>query len=244
MRTLLITGMGLALLAMAGCGSIIVDLKADHALKKADKYLSQQDYTKAQEQYAKALSLRPTGAAAFKSAYCLKKTGDDQGASQALATACDMGVSEAQVVLAADGGVSTDDLREFVRDHQDDAFAWAALAERCFSQREYDQAIVAYEQALVCCKDPELSKTLSYNLSIAHLKAGRYADAEGQFGAYMAKSGDPLTDEERFTLGVIRYSQGDTAGAARVWAGLPTDARHALAQRLGDESTEIAALAN
>lgn len=242
MRSVVTLGMAVALLALGGCGSLWTDIKAGHARREADRYLAQGDYAKAHAQYAKVLKLRPTGELAFKDAYCLRKSGDPSGGVGSLAKASELGMGEARVVLAPYGGVTTDALREFVRTHETEAYAWAALGDRLYSAGEYDEAAEAYETASGVCDDAQLGQTLSYNLSVAHLRARRYAESERAFNAYVARIGKPLTDEERYLLGVIRYSRGDCAGAAEVWSGLPAQARRAVAERLGDESRHIAAL--
>lgn len=240
MKRLIACVLVLGLMGAVGCSRAF---RARKAAEKGDSYLRTGRFVKAHKQYAHSFALRPAGHVAFKNAYALNKLGENEGSLEALFKAAELGIDEARILLASYGGVSTDDIREYVRTHEDDAYAWTALGERHYRGGEYPLAAQAYESALKNCADADLGKTLTYNLSVAYLKSHRYPEAARAFDAYAARSGTPLTDNELLLLGSIRYAHGDRAGAAVVWSKLPTDARKLIVATVGDEGPELAELA-
>ncbi len=231
---------GAALLCVAGCSPAT---RAKRAARRGDALLAEGQYGDAHRQYAKSLELHPTGNTAFKNAYTLNKLGERSASIENLAQSLELGMDGARLVLASYGGIPTDDLREYVRNNATDAFAWTALGERHFRSGDNHLATQCFETALANCDNAALGKTLTYNLSLAYLRRGRYPDAERAFNDFVARVGMPLKDNELLVLGSIRYAQGDIPGAATAWSKLPMQTRELIAAQLADESPAFAALA-
>ena len=236
----LLSVVALFLLALAGC---FPGRSAKGLMSSGDRYLRKGDYGKAQSKYEAAFRLRPSPEAAFKNAYCLNKLGRRSESIEALARAAQLGHEQAKVVMAYYGSLSTDDIRTYIRTHPSDPYAWAALGERHFLEGDYELAAEAYETALKLSDDAELGRTVSYDLALAYLKLGRFAEANRAFSAYTARIGKPLTDKELLLQGAIKYAIGDYATAAKAWAKLPARTRKVIGKVVGDETEEFAALA-
>ncbi|MFP4056742.1 MAG: tetratricopeptide repeat protein [Candidatus Brocadiia bacterium] len=239
MRTPAALALACSLLCALGCSPAT---RARRAIQRGDAALVEGRYAEARSDYLKALELRPGAEAAFKNAYCLSRMGDRSASLEALAQAMDLGMDGARLVLASYGGVATDDIREYVRNNDGDPYAWTALGERHFRNAEYTLAVQCYETGLANCDNAALGKTLCYNLSLAYLKLGRFADAGRALDDYVARTGRPLKDHELLVLGAIRYGQRDHAGAATAWAKLPLETRRLIAATVGDENAELAGL--
>ena len=230
----------LVLALVAGCGP---QTRAKRLTRSGDRYLKKGNYARAQRSYANSFRLHPTGNVAFKNAYCLGKVGDQTASIEALAKAAELGHDQARIVLAYYGGMTADDIREYIRTHEDDPYAWSALGERHYRSGDIEVAVGCYETALKHSDDAELGQTLCYNLAVAYLKLGRYPEAGRAFDAYAARCGSPFTDKELLLQGAVKYAQGDHATAAKAWSKLPARTRQAISKVVGDEAKELASLA-
>lgn len=240
MRARMLSIAWLALVVAAGCAP---GPTSRRYIGHGDRYLKKGDYIRAQGKYVSSFRIKPSGEAAFKSAYCLDKLGHRAESIEALSRAAGLGHDQARIVLASYGAMSTDDIREYIRTHESDPYAWAALGERHFQVGDHELAAEAYETALQLTGDADLGQTVAYNLAVAYLKLGRYPEANRAFEAYAARSGTPLTDKELMLQGAIKYAVGDRATAAKAWSKLPARTRKAIGKAVGDEAEEFASLA-
>jgi tetratricopeptide (TPR) repeat protein len=121
--------------------------------------------------------------------------------------------SPADAIALEKGGKLTeaaDAWRAFIRQHANDASAYASLGVVLSKQQRYAEAVDAYSKALRL--NPKLSE-IRMNLGLAEFKQGRFRAAIAPLNAALAN--DPSNVQARTLLGLSYYGDKQFANAAK-----------------------------